>query len=192
MVPVGNGFAMFLNGERHFFVTDNLPAAGTVWTYRTYNGRIRATVDALTFDPSGYELIGGTGSVRPPSIPGLQFTLDITEAGVSQVKDFDLSEVHTVPDPYLSTSQFDLSPTSKNISFVNLPPRATIRVYTLTGVLVDVIDHNDPTGGGRARWGLRNRNNQFIASGVYFFHVVTPDKDEYVGKFTVVNFAGQN
>jgi hypothetical protein len=182
---------MYINGERYIFLTDALPAEGTVWTYRTYNGRIRAT-PGLSDDPGEYELRGGSGSNRSPAIPNMVFTLDVVEAGISQVGDFNLSEVHAVPDPYLSTSQYDLSPTSKNISFVNLPPRATIRVYTLTGVLVDVIDHNDPTGGGRARWGLRNRNNQFIASGVYFFHVVTPDKDEYVGKFTVVNFAGQN
>jgi hypothetical protein len=70
--------------------------------------------------------------------------------------------------------------------FVNLPARATVRIYTLTGVLVDVIDHYDMSGGGRAVWDIRNRNNQFVASGVYFFHVVTPDGDEHVGKFTVI------
>jgi len=191
MPATGNGFAMYINGERYIFLTDNLPAAGTVWTYRTYNGRIRAT-PGLSDDPSGYELRGGSGSNRPPAIPNMVFTLDVKEAGVSQVADFDLREVHTVPDPYLATSQYDRSPTNKTINFVNLPPEATIRIYTLTGVLVSIIDHDDATGGGRARWDVRNRNNQFVASGVYFFHVVTPDKDEYVGKFTVVNFAGQN
>jgi hypothetical protein len=70
--------------------------------------------------------------------------------------------------------------------FVNLPGQATIRIYTLTGVLVDILNHDDPTGGGRAVWDLRNRNNQFVASGVYFFHVVTPDSEDYVGKFTVL------
>jgi hypothetical protein len=115
------------------------------------------------------------------------FTLDVLEAGIQQVGDFDLKEVHAVPDPYLGTSRYDRAPTTKKFMFVNLPPQATLRVYTLTGVLVDIVDHNDPTGGGRAEWDMRNRNNQFVASGVYFFHVVTPDKDEHVGKFTVVN-----
>ena len=191
MPSLGNGFGMVLNGERYIFLTDQLPAAGTVWTYRTYNGRIRAA-DPLTDDPSAYELRGGSGSNRTPNVPNLLFTLDVKEAGITQVADFDLSEVHTVPDPYLATSQYDRSPTNKTINFVNLPPEATIRIYSLTGVLVSIIDHDDPTGGGQTRWNVRNRNNQFVASGVYFFHVVTPDKDEYVGKFTVVNFAGQN
>ena len=73
--------------------------------------------------------------------------------------------------------------------FVNLPARATIRIYTVGGLLVDLINHNDPSGGGQATWDLRNRSDQFVASGVYFFHVSTPEGDEHVGKFTVVNFA---
>jgi len=186
MPATGNGFGLYINGERYIFLTDNLPAAGTVWTYRTYNGRIRAQ-DPLTDDPSGYELRGGSGSNRSPAIPNMVFTLDVVDAGIRQVKNFDLKEVHAVPDPYLGTSRLDRAPTTKKMMFVNLPPVATIRIYTVSGILVDVLNHEDATGGGRAEWDIRNRNNQFVASGVYFFHVVTPDKDEYVGKFTVVN-----
>ena len=70
--------------------------------------------------------------------------------------------------------------------FVNLPPRASIRIFSLTGVLVDQIEHDDPSGGGRAVWDVRNRGNQSVASGVYFYHVPTPAGDERVGKFTVL------
>jgi hypothetical protein len=110
----------------------------------------------------------------------------VSESSSQVVASFDLEDVHTVPDPYLATSRYDYSPTTKQLMSVNLPPRATIRIYTLTGVLVDQIDHDDPTGGGRAVWDMRNRNNQFVASGVYFFHVATPAGDERVGKFTVL------
>jgi hypothetical protein len=70
---------------------------------------------------------------------------------------------------------------------VNLPAKATIRIYSMSGVLVDIVTHDDPTGAGRAPWDLRNRSNQFVASGVYFYHVSTPDGKSRVGKFTVVN-----
>ena len=92
-----------------------------------------------------------------------------------------------MPDPYLTTSRYDLAPSTKQLMFVELPPKATIRIYTVSGILVDIVDHEDSTGGGRVVWDLRNRNNQFVASGVYFFHVVTPEGDEHVGKFTVIN-----
>jgi hypothetical protein len=52
-----------------------------------------------------------------------------------------------------------------------------------------VLNHNDPTGGGETTWNLRNRNNQFVASGVYFYHVEAANGQTKVGRFTVVNFA---
>jgi hypothetical protein len=191
----GQGFGIYISGQRFIFQMAQLPAPGTVWTLRSYSGAINS--NAATFDtddPSGYAYnptATNRSTGRPVLIPGLVFNWLVEEA-TNFGGTTDLTQVHTVPDPYLATSQYDLSPTTKQLMFVNLPEQATIRIYTLTGVLVDIVNHDDPTGGGRAVWNLRNRNNQFVASGVYFFHVVTPDGDDYVGKFTIVNFAGQN
>ena len=191
----GQGFGLYINGERYIFETSAVPTSGT-WTLRTYSGTVRS--DAATFntgDPAGYEYrndyTGATTGQRPLPVPGLTFNWRATTAS-SVVATYDLRNVHTVPDPYLATSQYDQAPTSKFLQFVNLPPEATIRIYTLTGVLVNELVHNDATGGGRETWNLRNWSNQFVASGVYFFHVITPEGDERVGKFTIVNFAGQN
>jgi hypothetical protein len=92
-----------------------------------------------------------------------------------------------VPDPYYATSQFDLSPASKELKFVGLPAKATVRIYSMSGVLVDMISHEDASGGGSTPWDLRNRSGQYVASGVYFFHVSTPEGKTHVGKFTVIN-----
>ncbi len=197
LTATGMGFGLYLFGERYIFEMSELPADGTVWTHRSYQGRVRSsTASASSADPSGYtfRLIGpaGTGiGLRPPMVPGLSFNFSVSES-TEAVGTSDLSLVHTVPDPYLGTSRFDLSPTNKQLMFVNLPSQATIRIYSLTGKLVSQVEHNDPTGGGRVVWDMRNRNNQFVASGVYFFHVLTPGGDEHVGKMTIVNFAGQN
>ena len=59
----------------------------------------------------------------------------------------------------------------------------------VSGILVQMIAVNDVTGGGEAQWNLRNRNNQFVASGVYFYHVETRDGKSKIGRFTIVNFA---
>jgi hypothetical protein len=194
----GSGFGMYVNGHRFIFETSAVPADGTEWTLRTFYGNLDATHE--TDDPSSYTLdqdIGG-GWVgegfavrRPLLIPGLTFNWSV-EAATAATGPVDLTKIHTVPDPYLGTSLYDLSPTSKQLMFVNLPPEATIRIYSLTGVLIDVIVHDDVTAGGRAVWSVRNRNQQFVASGVYFYHVVTPEGDEYVGKFTIINQAGSN
>jgi hypothetical protein len=187
----GTGFGLYAYGHRFIFETSSLPADGTVWTLRTYKGELVTDDDGLA-NPTGYTYVadgagggGADGGPLPALIPGLQFVWDV-ETGTEVVASWELDRVHTVPDPYLATSRYDFSPTTKQLMFVNLPPRASIRIYTLTGVLVDQIEHDDPTGGGRAVWDMRNRNNQFVASGVYFFHLVTPEGDERVGKFTIL------
>ena len=55
-------------------------------------------------------------------------------------------------------------------------------------VLVRVLEHQSNQFGGEAVWDVRNRNNQVVASGVYFFHIEAGDARK-VGRFTVVNFA---
>src|SRR5690606_9732012 len=65
---------------------------------------------------------------------------------------------------------------------------AIIRIYSASGVLVRVIEHQSNTFGGEATWNVRNRNNQVVASGVYFFHIESGEARK-VGRFTLVNFA---
>lgn len=183
MTPTGQGFGLYVNGERYIFQMATIPTA--TWTLRTYAGYVQASSGALTEDPSGYTFTAGTP--RPPLVPGLSVVFSVEQPSQIVASDVDITAVHTVPDPYYAVSQFDRGPQAKELRFVNLPPEATVRIYSLSGVLVDIITHNDPTGGGSAVWDLRNRSNQFVASGVYLFHVSTPDGREHVGKFTVVN-----
>jgi hypothetical protein len=122
-------------------------------------------------------------SPRNAPIPGLSLSTVVTAPARIVERDADLSKVHTVPDPYYATSSFDPAAT---LQFVNLPPRAIVRVYSLSGVLVHTLKHDDATGGGRSFWDLRAPNGEFVASGVYYFHVATPEGRTSVGKFTVI------
>ncbi len=53
---------------------------------------------------------------------------------------------------------------------------------------MSAIEHNSSQLGGTADWNVRNRNNQVVASGVYFYHIESGDARR-VGRFTIVNFA---
>jgi hypothetical protein len=144
---------------------------------------VKGTAGSYTFAPASF---------RPAAVPGL--TATVTFKGASPVNtkvtaNNQLSLVHTVPDPYYVTNALEITPTGKVLKFVNLPGQAIIRIYSVSGVLVQVLTHNDPTGGGEQAWDLRSRSNQFVASGVYFYHVETPDGKTKVGRFTVVQFA---
>jgi hypothetical protein len=158
-----------------------LPSAGTVWNYRTYTGFITGRAGSYGFDED----------VRLAAIPGLRarITYSGSTLDASTTTAEALERVHTVPDPYYVTNPLEISSTTKVLQFVNLPAQAIIRIYSVSGVLVSIVSHNDNTGGGAAVWNMRNRNNQFVASGVYFYHVETPDGREKIGRFTVVNYA---
>jgi hypothetical protein len=67
-----------------------------------------------------------------------------------------------------------------------------IRIYSASGVLVNVLEHNSQSSSGEETWNVRNRNNQVVASGVYFYHIEATDGDSKtrrVGRMTIVNFA---
>jgi hypothetical protein len=173
----GNGFALYINGEPYYFI--GAPPANATWTYRSYNGQVVRTATGYTFTPF---------ALRMPAVPGL--TLSFTVSAPAELTTrTDLSRVHTVPDPYYVRSAFELGPSNKVLRFVNLPNQAVVRIFTLNGTLVRVLTHDDIQGGGELSWDLRNRNNQFVASGVYFFVVEGPDGKTHTGKFTVVQFA---
>ena len=197
-VSDGNGIALVINGEVFFMLMNSLPAAGTKWHLKAIGGgNMNATcTPALTTstnyatrptDCSGYTWT--PAAFRPAFAPGMQFKISVTRGFSTDSSLADLSLIHTVPDPYYVTNQLEITASTKVLRFVNLPDRAIIRIYSVSGVLVNVLTHNDVGGGGEKVWNLRNRNNQFVASGVYFYHVETPDGRTKIGRFTVVNFA---
>jgi hypothetical protein len=182
------GFIMYLPG--HFFTFElvaggTVPAAGTVWTMRSYTGAISGG-QGEGGDDGAYVF---TASERPFTAVGAENRLSFNVVNqVAAASDDDLSRVHTVPDPYYVTNQFEQSTDIKIIKFVNLPADCIIRIYSSSGVLVDLLEHHSETFGGSIDWDVRNRNDQFVASGVYFYHLEAGDARR-VGRFTVVNFA---
>jgi hypothetical protein len=185
------GFAMYLNGNIFFFETTTLPAAGTVWTMRDHIGGIyggRGTgPDQVTIvnDAGDYGFIEYT---RPMTAIGVELEGSFTATNaINTVTADDIANVHPVPDPLYVTSEFDNSPTATRIEFVNMPQQGIIRIYSSSGVLVDLIEHDSQQAGGSAVWDVRNRNNQVVASGVYFYHIESNDQRR-VGRMTIVRY----
>jgi len=180
LAVTGNGFILYLNGQFFLMQMATLPT-NTVWNMRDYSGNITGNVGSYAF----------VGATRPPAVPGLRARISY-EGSVhnpSVTTDSLLALVHTVPDPYYVTNALEITASTKVLRFVNLPSQAIIRIYSVSGILVNVLTHNNAGNGGEEVWNLRNRNNQFIASGVYFYHVETPDGRTKIGRFTVVNYA---
>lgn len=189
-VQANNGFVMWVKGYLFAFEMAGgaVPAAGSEWTLRSYAGGIwGGTGNAGVFNGGQYVF---TEVRRPFTAVGaeLVFKYNVTNENVASSSE-TLARVHTVPDPYYVTSPLEATTTSKKINFVNLPARATVRIYTTSGVLVRALEHETTSNGGELTWDVRNRNNQFVASGVYFYHVTAENGESTVGRMTIINYA---
>ena len=143
------------------------------------------------------------------------------ESGLAQARTFAIPgagsteepRVKVFPNPYRGDAAWDGTlARDRYLWFVNLPHRCTIRIYTLSGDLVDTIEFNgdeynateirgifDPSdvrnpesdipvlSGGMAAWDLVSRNDQGIASGLYIFSVENKESGKtQLGKFLVL------
>jgi hypothetical protein len=72
--------------------------------------------------------------------------------------------------------EYEGDPSGRRVRFLNLPRRATVRVYSLAGDLVWTGYFEDPLDarGEPPGWNLVSRNNQEIVSGTYIVHVESP------------------
>ncbi|MFQ6617996.1 MAG: hypothetical protein ACE5QV_04830, partial [Fidelibacterota bacterium] len=119
----------------------------------------------------------------------------------------DELEVKVFPNPYYGRALWDgFSERERLIWFTNLPSRATIRIYTLSGEVVDVIEHNSATyrgedlerlksisggkvqlSGGIHGWDLISQYDQAVASGLYLFTVENHNTGKIKqGKFLII------
>ena len=188
-IYTGTGFALYMPGNIHIFETATLPQ-GVVWSLRDYVGAVRGG-NGFGGNDGAYSFYSAIP--RPFSAVGASISVDfnVTNA-VRAPTTADLRKVHTVPDPYYVTNGYEQSTDNKVIKFVNLPRTAIVRIYSSSGVLVNVLEHNSTTFGGEMTWNVRNRNNQVVASGVYFYHIESNDASgtaKRVGRMTIVNFA---
>jgi len=177
-----------------------MPAVGTKFTFTYCFGTWNDDYTVFTQMPD-------------PPYPGDRWQINI-KAMTMNPEDADLTKVRVVPNPYIASSPLDMSYSSRRIEFINLPDQCTIRIYSLGGNLVNVLNHigagrtgwgnyvdvdnlkpdNTPfefTGydnhSGTEAWNLKNRFGQTVASGLYFFHVTDQRGETYTGKFYIVN-----
>ncbi|KPJ65167.1 hypothetical protein AMJ44_10805 [candidate division WOR-1 bacterium DG_54_3] len=97
----------------------------------------------------------------------------------------NLDDIKVVPNPYIVRNAWERSRDYSRIAFTHLPDKCTIRIYTLSGDLLQTLEHESATFDGNENWDLLTTNDQKIASGIYIYHVDS-EYGEKIGKFAVV------
>ena len=108
--------------------------------------------------------------------------------GVSAAVDSWTNNPSVYPNPFKGQAQWDgYGSRAQMLWFQGLPQKAEIRIFTLSGDLVDIIDHDDhyigadiqnindqrspQFAGGEHAWDLITQHDQAVASGLYLFTV---------------------
>jgi hypothetical protein len=97
-----------------------------------------------------------------------------------------------VPDPYIIAASWEkpLYFTSgrgeRRVEFIHLPPKCTIRIFTLDGKLVCTLEHDNPIEDGHHSWDLTSKDGLDVAPGIYLFHVDADDLGEKMGRFALI------
>jgi hypothetical protein len=176
IVTVGGQPATRLKLGGHWvnIVFNALPADGETWLFRFPTSASDAGPGAAMVDPT---------APRPPT-PGTAVRVQIA-GGTNVLANADLQAITVVPNPFIAANEITRGQGRQRILFTNLPPQATIRIYTISGNLVRILEHTDQSG--TEEWDVRTRFDLLVASGNYYYHVTTPDGRTHLGRFAVIN-----
>ncbi len=94
-----------------------------------------------------------------------------------------IRDAHVYPSPFKPGAGgiFD----AEHITFKDLTPVATIRVFNIRGELVRTI-RKDDTSVDYYRWDATNDAGNSLASGVYIFYITNPEGETAKGKFSII------
>ncbi|MBU0473726.1 MAG: hypothetical protein KKF62_06140 [Bacteroidetes bacterium] len=116
-----------------------------------------------------------------------------------------MKEIKVVPNPYIMTNSLEPALTNyqlnqkRQLMFTNIPAQCVIKIFTVSGYLVDeiIVDNSvssqsnewdtNSSSNGTAFWDLKTREGLDIASGYYIYQVKsTLTGNTFAGKFAVV------
>jgi hypothetical protein len=194
------------------FRDNNSSGSGTLDSYQDYIEIRTATKDNPTFRRATWKLevdtagLGGDQITPPTTGDKYELRLNIplstedkftflSKAGYvdpNLAKSQFEEDPYVVPNPYVGAASFEPQRFAvsgrgeRKIEFRNLPAGCTIRIYTVTGELVQTLHHDGNINKGIVEWDLRNRDNLDIAPGLYIYHVDGGSVGTFVGKFAVI------
>ena len=104
-----------------------------------------------------------------------------------------MKNIKVVPNPYVATNVMEPAVSNqflnqrRRLLFTNIPAQATIKIFTVSGILVDEINVNNPSERGTIHWDMLTREGLEIAAGMYIYHVeAAATGDQKIGKFAVI------
>jgi len=182
-----------VNGDGQFTYAEDRVLVGPV----TDNGRWAGTAFIMDFQsntemPQASDLYRVT--FRRPFFnqDSLLFTVNETQGLDEEALEKTMKDIKVVPNPYVATNSMEPAVGNwrlnqrRRLIFTNIPAECTIKIFTVSGVLVDKIEVNNDADEGIAHWDLLTKEGLEVAAGMYLYHVQASTGDEHMGKFAII------
>ena len=178
---------------------DLIVGANYVVTFKndqTTWGGFNITHDGITYKPGESftaTTTSFTGNSRARVVEGessnnfnpiYRFSTDdiVAEIGNNSVARSSIDMINVVPNPYYGYSEYETNQLDNRIKITNLPQKATISIFTLSGTLVRTLKKDDSSISS-IDWDLKNDYGIPIASGLYVIHVKTNEGEKVLKWF---------
>ena len=104
-----------------------------------------------------------------------------------------MDKIKVVPNPYIATNAMEEAVPNpfinqpRKIMFTHVPARCTIKIFSVSGYLIDTIEVNNNSNTGFVHWNMLTSEGLEIAPGIYIYHIKALDTgDTKMGKFAVI------
>lgn len=173
------------------------------YTFNNVQNGWQHAISLTAFDQG--DEVNNLQSLESSTLPALKRVFP----GMPANDDFKNGDPFVYPNPYYGSAAWEglsTSPEDKKLYFANLPEKCLVKIYTLSGDLVDEFEHtgayngadikwmrtySNPDAaqfsGGEHAWDLLSADNQIIARGIYLFSVKDLRSGKmYKGKFVII------
>jgi len=197
--PYENGYEMMdlvvhdVNGDGKFTYGEDKVLVGPV----TETGRWAGTAFIIDFPSS--EDLPQPGDIYRVTFKrpffdqdNFIFTVNTNEGIDEEALSEKMGEIKVVPNPYIATNSMEPAVGNwklnqrRRLMFTNIPAQCTIKIFTISGVLVDEIDVNNSADNGIVHWDLLTNEGLEVAAGMYLYYVKASTGEEHVGKFAII------
>lgn len=132
-------------------------------------------------------------TLKKPFLSSDKYTFSMKRSRISNtLAKENLKNIRVVPNPYVAAEIWEPRNTytsgrgPREIHFINLPAECTVRIYNVSGVLINTIEHSASNENGTAVWDVLSSEKYEIAYGVYIYHITAPGIGETKGTFAII------
>ena len=104
-----------------------------------------------------------------------------------------MDKIKVVPNPYVMTNMMETQVSNpylnqrRRLMFTHIPANCSIKIFTVSGILVDQIIVSNEPDNGIIHWDMLTRENLEIAAGMYIYHIESQITGKSkLGKFAVI------